>query len=109
MVGDPKIAVQAYLVAEPLLARQQGLEVRTLMLSDLGWNPYSSVLVTTGTVIRESPEMVREFVAATQAGWIRLSRIPRASQPSHPRRQHPRHDRRGVAIRRRANASARTT
>lgn len=69
MVDDPQMAVQAYAVAEPLLARQQGLEVRTLMVSELGWNPYSSVLVTTGTLIRESPELVQQFVAATQQGW----------------------------------------
>nr|WP_146408703.1 ABC transporter substrate-binding protein [Allorhodopirellula heiligendammensis] len=69
MVDDPKMAVQAYVVAEPILARQQGVDVRTLMVSDLGWNPYSSVLVTTGTLIRESPELVRDFVAATKTGW----------------------------------------
>ncbi len=69
MVNDPKMAVQAYVVAEPLLARQQGLEVKTLMVSDLGWNPYSSVLVTTGNLIRESPDLVEQFVAATRQGW----------------------------------------
>ncbi|PHQ36007.1 ABC transporter substrate-binding protein [Rhodopirellula bahusiensis] len=69
MVTDPKIAVQAYSVAEPLIAEQQGLEVRTLMVSELGWNPYSSVLVTTGDMIRESPEVVREMVEGTVAGW----------------------------------------
>ncbi|EMI45920.1 ABC transporter substrate-binding protein [Rhodopirellula sp. SWK7] len=69
MVNDPKMAVQAYVVAEPLLAQQQGLDVRTLMVSELGWNPYSSVLVTTGDLIRESPEMVQQFVDATRLGW----------------------------------------
>ncbi|MGB7325806.1 MAG: ABC transporter substrate-binding protein [Rubripirellula sp.] len=69
LVADPKIAVQAYSFAEPLLARQQGVEVRTLMVSDLGWNPYSSVLITSGKLIREDPEQVRKFVQATQQGW----------------------------------------
>ncbi|TWU55528.1 ABC transporter substrate-binding protein [Rubripirellula reticaptiva] len=69
LVADPKIAVQAYSFAEPLLARQQGVEVRTLMVSDLGWNPYSSVLITSGKLIRENPEQVRTFVQATQQGW----------------------------------------
>ncbi|WP_246112877.1 ABC transporter substrate-binding protein [Allorhodopirellula solitaria] len=76
MMDDPQMAVQAYAVAEPLLARQQGLQVRTLMVSDLGWNPYSSVLVTTGTLIRQSPELVRKFVAATQAGWTEYLEAP---------------------------------
>lgn len=69
LVGDSKIAIQAYCFAEPLLAKQQGVNVRKLMVSDLGWNPYSSVLVTTGKLINEQPELVRRFVHATQKGW----------------------------------------
>lgn len=69
LVSDPKTAIQAYSFAEPLLARQQGLEVNTLMVSELGWNPYSSVLVTTGELIREQPELVEKVVRATRRGW----------------------------------------
>ncbi|WP_246146661.1 ABC transporter substrate-binding protein [Rubripirellula lacrimiformis] len=69
LIADPTIAVQAYSFAEPLVARQQGVEVRTLMVSDLGWNPYSSVLITSGKMIREQPDLVRRFVAATRIGW----------------------------------------
>ena len=69
LVADPKIAIQGYSCAEPLLAEQQGVKVRVLMVSKLGWNPYSSVLITTGKLIKEQPEMVGAFVKATQAGW----------------------------------------
>lgn len=69
LAGDPKVAIQAYLFAEPFLAKGEGMNVRTLMLSDLGWNPYSSVLVTRGDLIRNSPEKVRRFVEATRKGW----------------------------------------
>ncbi len=69
LVGDPKVAIQAYSFAEPYLARGEGVEVRTLMVSELGWNPYSSVLVTRGQLIRDQPQLVAEFVAATRAGW----------------------------------------
>jgi NitT/TauT family transport system substrate-binding protein len=69
LVADPKIAIQAYSFAEPYLARGEGVQVRTLMLSDLGWNPYSSVLVTRGELIRKQPGLVRRFVAATRKGW----------------------------------------
>ena len=72
LVSDPKIAVQAYSVAEPLLAQQRGLKVRTLMISDLGWNPYSSVLVTTGAMIKDSPEVVTKMVRASQSGWVKF-------------------------------------
>ena len=69
LIGDPKIAIQAYSFAEPLLARQQGVEVTPLMVSELGWNPYSSVLVTSGKMIRERPRDVQDFVTATRKGW----------------------------------------
>ena len=77
LVGDPKIAVQAYCFAEPLLAQQQGVEVRQLMVSDLGWNPYSSVLITTGEMIKQQPDLVRRFVQATQKGWQAYFADPR--------------------------------
>ena len=69
LVADPKIAIQAYSFAEPLLAEQQGVKVRRLMVSDLGWNPYSSVLITTGELIRTDPDLVHNVVQATKPGW----------------------------------------
>jgi NitT/TauT family transport system substrate-binding protein len=69
MVADPNIVIQAYSCAEPLLAEQQGIEVKTLMVSELGFNPYSSVLVTTGKLIKEQPELVARFVDVTRQGW----------------------------------------
>ncbi|OYP36750.1 ABC transporter substrate-binding protein [Rhodopirellula sp. MGV] len=69
MVADPNIVIQGYSCAEPLLAQQQGIEVNTLMVSELGFNPYSSVLVTTGKLIRENPERIQKFVTATREGW----------------------------------------
>lgn len=69
LVSDPKVAIQAYSIAEPFLAQGQGIEVLPLMISELGWNPYCSILVTRGELIRKEPEMVRAFVAATIEGW----------------------------------------
>lgn len=69
LVADPNIVIQAYCCAEPLLAKQQGVAVKTLMVSDLGFNPYSSVLVTSRKMIEQSPERVRAFVQATREGW----------------------------------------
>lgn len=69
LISTKNTAVQAYSFSEPLVAQQQGVDVEMLMLSDLGWNPYSSVLVTTGELIRTQPELVRKVVLATQQGW----------------------------------------
>lgn len=70
LVTDPSVAIQAYCYAEPLQATQQGVEVNALMVSTLGWNPYSSVLITTERLIREQPELVRQVVQATNEGWL---------------------------------------
>ncbi|TWT83765.1 NMT1/THI5 like protein [Planctomycetes bacterium CA13] len=70
LVTDPGIAIQAYSFAEPHLAEQQGVKVRKLMLSEIGWNPYSSVLITSGELIQKDPDRVRRFVKATRQGWM---------------------------------------
>ncbi|MEM6366640.1 MAG: ABC transporter substrate-binding protein [Planctomycetota bacterium] len=69
LIADPNIVIQAYSCSEPLLAEQQDVAVKTLMLSEIGFNPYSSVLVTSGKLIREQPQMVQKFVDATRQGW----------------------------------------
>jgi len=79
LVASPKVAIQAYSFAEPLLAAQQGVEVERLMVSELGWNPYSSVLVTSGKLVREQPARVRAFVQATRQGWQQYLQAPAAA------------------------------
>lgn len=81
LVADPNVAIQAYLFSEPLQAEQAGVDVRALMVSDLGWNPYSSVLVTTGTLIQEQPELVQTVVDATLSGWRSYLQDPSAGNP----------------------------
>jgi NitT/TauT family transport system substrate-binding protein len=87
-VHDPKMAQQGYVYSEPLLARQEGVEITTLMLSDIGFDPYSSVLVTTGKLVREEPELVRRMVAAAVAGWQRYLADPAATN-AHLRKVNP--------------------
>lgn len=79
LVSGKNTAIQAYSFAEPMLVQQQGVETRSLMVSDLGWNPYSSLLVTTGDLIRENPELVRDFVQASVAGWQSYLQNPEAA------------------------------
>jgi NitT/TauT family transport system substrate-binding protein len=66
---DPNFAQQAYVFSEPFVARSQGAEPRALLVSDTGFNPYASVLITTEETIARRPELVREIVQATVDGW----------------------------------------
>ncbi len=46
LVAGPGVAQQAYSFSEPLMAEEQGVRVRNLMMSDIGYNPYACCLVT---------------------------------------------------------------
>ena len=66
---DPRYVQQAYTFSEPFLARQQGADPRVLLVSDLGFNPYTSLLFTTEKMIATQPEVVRRMVTAAVSGW----------------------------------------
>jgi NitT/TauT family transport system substrate-binding protein len=73
LVGEflvkPTFAQQAFVFSEPFLAKEQGSDPQVLMVSDIGFNPYASLLVTTEQVIREQPELVKRVVTASVEGW----------------------------------------
>jgi NitT/TauT family transport system substrate-binding protein len=62
-------AQQAYVFSEPFVAREKGAAVKCLLVAETGYNPYTSLLVTSGETIRKRPELVRKFVAASVRGW----------------------------------------
>ena len=68
-LNDERLGQQAYVFSEPFLVQQQGAEPVNLMLSDIGFNVYTSVLITRAEVIEKQPELVRRMVAACQLGW----------------------------------------
>jgi NitT/TauT family transport system substrate-binding protein len=73
---DPKFAQQAYSFSEPFVAEQQGAKVRSLMVSDLGFNTYTSLLVVQGDRIRQAPELVQKMVTASIRGWEKYLESP---------------------------------
>ena len=62
-------AQQGYVFSEPFIAKEKGGDPKVLMLSEIGFNPYASLLVTTEDTIRDHPELVRKVVAASVRGW----------------------------------------
>ncbi len=69
LVSDPRTAQQAYSFSEPLMAEQQGVKVKNLMMSDLGYNPYASVLISTEDYLKNHADVVKRMVAACVEGW----------------------------------------
>ncbi len=74
----PEFAQQAYVFSEPFTATEQGSDPQTMMVSDIGFNPYASVLITTEKTIREQPELVRSIVSASVRGWAEYLTDPTA-------------------------------
>ncbi|TWT59972.1 ABC transporter substrate-binding protein [Rubinisphaera italica] len=66
---DPAFAQQGYVFSEPIVAQKQGIETNSLLLSELGFDPYSSVLIVSEKTLSEQPELVEKFVRASMAGW----------------------------------------
>lgn len=67
---------QAYVFSEPLVARRQGATPRTLLVSDLGFNPYSSILIANPETVQRRPDLVRRMVRASLRGWRKYLEDP---------------------------------
>lgn len=72
-------AQQAYVFSEPFVAGQQGAKPRCLMVSEIGFNPYTSLLITSEQLIADNPELVRKVVRASVQGWQHYLESPQAT------------------------------
>jgi len=68
-LADKEFAQQCFLTSEPLAARKQGATPVVFKVADEGFNPYATVVVTRGELLKKSPEVVRAFVQAIREGW----------------------------------------
>lgn len=88
-LANDNAAMQGYFTSEPYVLTSKGVKVRSLMLADDGFNPYTSVLVTSEEMIAEHPDVVQNVVRASQTGWLSYLVLPRfgnaeiASQSEH--------------------------
>ena len=73
---DKDFAQQAYIFSEPFLAQQQGAATRNLMVSTLGFNPYTSILITSGDQLQADRELVDAMVRASIRGWHKYLQDP---------------------------------
>jgi len=76
---DPKFAQQCFVTSEPIAAKRAGLDVTPLLVSEAGYNPYTTVLVTRGEVWKKNPDRVREIIGLVRAGWANYLADPAAT------------------------------
>jgi NitT/TauT family transport system substrate-binding protein len=58
-----------YLINEVLAAKEKGFDVNVVYPSDYGIDLYADTLFTTEAMLKDRPELVKKFVAATLKGW----------------------------------------
>ena len=79
LVAGPGFAAQGYTFSEPFMAKEQGVEVTQLMMSDIGYNPYASLLVTTEPYAKQHADTCRRMVQASVEGWQKYLSEPQQS------------------------------
>ena len=67
-LADPDYVQQIFITSEPFFARQAGAEVRTILISSSGYDPYR-VQFTTQDFAAKHPDVVAKFVRASIRGW----------------------------------------
>jgi len=77
-LADPGYVQQIFITSEPFFAKQAGAQVRTLLISSSGYDPYR-VSFTTRDFAAQHPEMVAKFVRASIRGWQEYLRDPAAT------------------------------
>ncbi len=68
-IHGPEVTQQCFAASEPLAARRQGLKVKVFMIADAGYNPYTTVLATRRSNLKEHPAEVKQMVATVRQGW----------------------------------------
>jgi NitT/TauT family transport system substrate-binding protein len=68
-----------YVINEVLAAQEKGFEVTVIRPADYGVNLYADTLFTTERMLKEKPDVVKKFVAATIHGWADAMADPEAA------------------------------
>lgn len=68
-LADQNYSQQCFATSEPLSAEKQGAKVKTFLIADEGYNPYTTVLIVRGDRLKANEKLARSVVAAVRAGW----------------------------------------
>ena len=68
-LADPNLSQQGFATSEPYSIEKAGVVPAVFLLADLGYPPYSEVLVATRTNLIRRTDALRRFVQASAEGW----------------------------------------
>jgi NitT/TauT family transport system substrate-binding protein len=75
-LSDPNFSQQCFITSEPVLAKQQGADPVTFLVADAGYNPYTTVLATSGSYLNANRDVVKRMVMAVREGWVAYTNDP---------------------------------
>ena len=56
-LGRADYSQQCFIASEPIVAKNQGGDPQTFLIADAGYNPYTTVVITSGKNLRENPAL----------------------------------------------------
>ena len=74
-ISDPNYVQQIFITSEPFFAKQAGADVRTMLISSSGYDPYR-VSFTSRDFLARHPDVIAKFVRASIHGWQSYLRDP---------------------------------
>lgn len=75
-LNDKRMGQQGYNISEPFVAQRNGANTTVLLVAESGFNPYTSMIMTSEEMIAERPDTVRRFVEASHRGWVKYMEDP---------------------------------
>ncbi len=68
-LAKPELSKQCFITSEPLQAVAAGSDPQTFLIAEAGYNPYTTVVIARGEMVRKDPETVSKLVLALREGW----------------------------------------
>lgn len=76
---DKNFAQQCFVTSEPLAAQKANAKIKTFLVADEGYNPYTTVLVTRASYLAKDEKTVKAMVQAVREGWKQYLENPEAT------------------------------
>ena len=74
-LADPNYIQQIFITSEPFFVKNAGVDVRTILISQAGYDPYR-VFFVRKDYMEQHPDVARKFARATIKGWQEYLRDP---------------------------------
>jgi len=77
-LADPALSQQGFATSEPFTIEQAGVVPKVFLLADLGYPPYSEVLIVSSDTLSRRADALARFITASARGWKRYLANPAA-------------------------------